>query len=115
LFLHQACLFENKAQYEKANHILTSVIKEALKKHLIGKDLYETISQFQIQLNEKESYLAYWARKSVTMSFDAMTTSPMESFNCHTKHKSKVSVISILIGFFSLIQRHLICYHTGEL
>ncbi len=97
LFMHQACVFENKAQYKKANKFLTSAIKEALKKRHIGKGSYEAISQFQVQLNEKESYLAYWARKSVTMSFDAMTTSPVESINCHIKHKSKVSVISILI------------------
>jgi hypothetical protein len=113
--MHQACVFENKAQYEKANYILTSVIKEALKKRHIGKGLYEAISQFQVQLNEKESYFAYWTRKSVTMSFDAMTTSPVESINCHTKHKVKVSVLLIFIGFFILIQKHLICYHTGEL
>jgi hypothetical protein len=98
--MHQACAFASKAQYEKANNILTSVIKEALKKGYIGKGLYEAISQFQVQLNEKESYLAYWARKSVTMSFDAMATSPVESINCHIKHKSKESVISILISFF---------------
>ncbi len=113
--MHQACVFENKAQYEKANTILTSVIKEALKKCYIGKGLYEAISQFQVQLNEKESYLAYWARKSVTMSFDAMTMSPVESINYHRKHKSKVSAISILISFFIRIQMHLICYHTGKL
>ncbi len=98
--MHQACVFENKARYEMANNILTSVIKEALKKRYIGKGLYEAISQFQVQLNEKESYLAYWARKSVTMSFDTMTSSPVDSINCHIKHKSKVSVISILISFF---------------
>jgi hypothetical protein len=86
--------------HSTANNIITSVIKEALEKSYIGKGLYEAISQFQVQLNEKESYLAYWARKSVTMSFDAMTTPPMESINCHMKHKSKVSVISILISFF---------------
>jgi hypothetical protein len=42
--MHQACVFENKAQYEKTNNILTSVIKEALKKRYIGKGLYEAIS-----------------------------------------------------------------------
>jgi hypothetical protein len=46
--MHQACVFENKAQYEKANNILTYVINEALKKHHIGKGLYEAISQFQV-------------------------------------------------------------------
>jgi hypothetical protein len=97
LFMHQACVFENKTHYKKANNILTSVIKEALKKRHTGKGLYEAISQFQVQLNGKESYLAYWARKSVTMSFDTISTSPVESINCHIKHKSKISVISILI------------------
>jgi hypothetical protein len=46
--MHQACVFENQAQYAKANNILTSVIKEALKKCHIGEGLYEAISQFQV-------------------------------------------------------------------
>jgi hypothetical protein len=95
--MHQACVFENQAQYKKANNILTSVVKEALKKCHISKGFYEAISQFQVHLNEKQSYLTYLARKSVTMSFDTITTSPMESINCHIKHKSKVSAISIFI------------------
>jgi hypothetical protein len=113
--MHQACVFENIAQYKKANNKLTSVINEALKKRHIGKGLYEAISQFWVQLNKKESYLAYWDQKSVTMSFDAMTTSPVESINCHIKHNNKVSVISILILFFILIQKDLFCYQTGKL
>jgi hypothetical protein len=93
--MHQACVFGNQAQYEKANSILSFIIKESLKKPHIGKGLYQTISQFQLQLNKKQSHLAYWARKSVTMSFNAMTTSPVESINCHIKYNSKVSAISI--------------------
>jgi hypothetical protein len=77
--MHQACVYENQAQYKKANSILTSIIKEVLKIRHIAKGLYEAISQFQFQLNEKQFYLAYWARKSVTISFDTMTTSPMET------------------------------------
>jgi hypothetical protein len=63
--MHQACVFRNKAQYKKANNIFTTIIKEALKKRRIGVGLYEAISQFQIQLNEKEPYLAYWAIKII--------------------------------------------------
>jgi hypothetical protein len=76
-----------KHNTKKANSILTSIIKEALKKNHISKGLYEAISQFQLQVNEKQSYLAYWARKSITMSFDGMTTSPVESINCHKTQK----------------------------
>jgi hypothetical protein len=79
LFIPQAFVFEIQAQYKKANSIL------------ISKGLYEAISQLQLQVNEKQPYLANWVRKSITMSFDAMTTSPVESINCHIKHISKVS------------------------
>jgi hypothetical protein len=87
--MHQACVFKNQAQYKKANRTRTSVIKEALKKRHIGNGVYKAISQFQVQLNKKQSYLAYWARKLVTMSFNAMTTSPVESINCHIKDKKQ--------------------------
>jgi hypothetical protein len=75
--MHQTCVFENQAQYKKANGILPSIISKAKLKRHISKGLYEAISQFQLQVQEKQPYLAYWVRKSITMSFDAMTTSPV--------------------------------------
>ena len=75
--MHQACVFGNQAQYKNANSILSFIIKEALKECHISKGLYEVLSQFQLQVNEKQSYVAYRARKSITMSFGAMTTSTM--------------------------------------
>jgi hypothetical protein len=67
LFMHQACVLENKEQYKKANNILTSVIKEALKKWHIGKGLYEAIFQFQVHLNEKESYTSNRRSESLSL------------------------------------------------
>jgi hypothetical protein len=92
--MRQTCVFENQAKYQKANRILTSIIKEANSKLHISKGLYKAISQFQLQVKEKQPYLAYWVRKFITMSFDPMTTSSVESINCYIKHKSKVSDIS---------------------
>jgi hypothetical protein len=92
--MHQACVFEDQAQYKKANSILTFIINEAKSKCHISKGSYEAISQFQLQVHDKQPYLAYWVRKSITMSFDTMTTSPVESNNCHIKNKIKVSAIS---------------------
>jgi hypothetical protein len=92
--MHQACVFDYQAQYENANSILTSIINEAKSKRHISKGLYEAFSKLQLQVHNKQSYLAYWIRKSITISFDAMTTSPMESINWHIKHKSKVSAVS---------------------
>ncbi len=42
-------------------------------------------------MSGKERYLAFWILKSVSMTYDAMTTSPVESMNRNIKHKSKVS------------------------
>ncbi len=39
------------------------------------------IQQFQIVMKEKECYLAFHVRSTISMSFDAMTTSPVESMN----------------------------------
>jgi hypothetical protein len=61
--MHQACVFENQAQYKKANSIISSIINETKSKRHINQGLYEAISQFQLQVHKKQPYLAYWVRK----------------------------------------------------
>ncbi len=39
------------------------------------------IQQFQIVMKEKEYYLLFYVQSTISMSFDAMTTSPVESMN----------------------------------
>jgi hypothetical protein len=39
------------------------------------------IQQFQIVMKEKECYLVFYVHSTISMSFDAMTTSPVESMN----------------------------------
>ena len=53
LFLHQACAFENQEQYNMANSILTTIIKEAFSKRHINKGLYKAFPKFQLQLHDK--------------------------------------------------------------
>ncbi len=43
------------------------------------------IQQFQIVTKEKECYLAFYVCSTISMSFDAMTTSPVESMNSCSK------------------------------
>ena len=91
LFMHRACLFENKEQFCKAGKILTLVLDNALEKSHITRQQYDAFAAFQLKLAEKERYLSYYVRKNMPMTFDAMMTSPVESVNSHIKNKSKAN------------------------
>jgi hypothetical protein len=94
LFMHQACVYETKHQYVKSNEILTTVIKEAYRNDRISDILKEGIEAFQIKINLKQEYLAYYLRKNIHNCYNAITTSPIESINCHIKHKTKASTLN---------------------
>ena len=94
LFMHQACVFENKYQYDMSNKIMTNVISDAFIKGLIKQPLKDAIDAFQIKLNNKRRYLAFYIRKTIHNCYDAMTTSPCESMNCHIKHNSKANTLN---------------------
>jgi hypothetical protein len=40
-----------------------------------------------VKLNNKQQYLANWVRRVIPNSYDAMTTSPVESINSHIKKR----------------------------
>jgi hypothetical protein len=90
LFMDQACVFENQYQYAKSNAVVTDVITRLLQDGSINQKTKDAIETFQSKMSGKERYLAFWVRKSFCMTYDAMTTSPVESINRNIKHKSKV-------------------------
>ncbi len=45
-------------------------------------------------MNVKQEYLAYYVWKHIHNCYDAMTTSPVKSINCHIKHRSKASTLN---------------------
>ena len=94
LFMHQACVFENKEQYNKSNQILSTLISDAFLLRTVNQVLKDAIEAFQVKLLVKEFYLANWVRKQIHNSYDAMTTSPVESVNCHIKHRIKASTLN---------------------
>ncbi len=101
--MDQACVFENKHQYARSNGVLTDVISGLLEDGSISQK--EDIETFQSKIFGKERYLAFWIQKSVCMTYDAMTTSPVESMNRNIKHKSKVSPLymNYISCYFPLI------------
>jgi hypothetical protein len=51
----------------------------------LSPECINAIQQFQINTKEKECYLAFYVRLTISMSFDTMTTSPVESMNSSLK------------------------------
>ena len=49
------------------------------------------IKKFQKKMFDKQQYLAYYIKVKVPMSFDAMTTSPVESMNSSIKDRMGVT------------------------
>jgi hypothetical protein len=80
--MHQARVFINQKQYNKSNELLTRIINEA-HHGIISDSLKEAFEAFQVKLNNKQLYLSNWVRRTVPNSYNAMTTSPVESINNH--------------------------------
>jgi hypothetical protein len=94
LFMHQVCVYKTKHQYLKSNERLTTVITEAYQNDRISDILKEGIEAFQVKTNLKHEFLAYNLQKNIHNCYNAMTTSPFESINCHIKHKTKASTLN---------------------
>ena len=54
LFMHQACVYENKEQYNKSNAVLTGFLRDAFNNGVIYESLKNAIEKFQVKLNNKQ-------------------------------------------------------------
>jgi hypothetical protein len=61
--------------------ILIEMLSSPLCQDVFRNDCIKAIENFQCSMIKKETYLAFYVRKTMSMSFDAMTTSPVESIN----------------------------------
>lgn len=111
VFISQACVYESQIQYRKSNEILTNVVRGLYTDNVINQQLKEAIETYQVKISGKQHYFAFYCRKTIPMSFDAMTTSPVESVNNHMKHTAGVSlnVVYCLLSFFTTFLKYLSC------
>ena len=86
IFQHQACVYRTKSQYDRSNAILTEMLSSQMCKDTLSEECIKATEKFQCAMIEKEPYLAFHLRKTISMSFDAMTTSPVESMNSSIKN-----------------------------
>ncbi len=57
----------------------------------LSPECINAIQQFQIVIKEKECYLAFYVHSKISMPFDAMTTSPVESMNSSLKRGTGIN------------------------
>jgi hypothetical protein len=95
--MHQAYVFENKSKYVKSHSTLTEVIGKMYADGFITQEIKEAIEAYQVKISNKEHFLENYIRRTISTSYDAMTTSPVESMNNHTKHGAKVGLCVIFV------------------
>ncbi len=81
IFQFPACVHRTKDQYDRSHEILSELLKSKRCKDCLADECIHMIEKFQTSMKEKENYLAFYMQSKFSMSFDAMTTSPVESRN----------------------------------
>ena len=71
MLMHKACVYKTKQQYMKSNEILTTFIKEAHQSCRIDDILKDTIQTFQVKMNVKQEYLAWYVWKHIHNCYNA--------------------------------------------
>ena len=74
--------------------ILTEMLSSPLCQDVLSNDCIKAIEKFQCSMIEKEINFAIYVWKTVSMSFDAMTTSPVESIIIFIKNGMGVTLNS---------------------
>ncbi len=75
------CVYRTKQQYDQSHGLLLEMLVSEMCIKTLSTVCINAIQQFQIVMKEKECYLAFYVHSTISMSFDAMTTSPVESMN----------------------------------
>ncbi len=65
--------------------ILTEMLSSALCRDVLSNDCIKATENFQCSMIKREEYLAFYVCKTIYMSFDAISTSPVESMNSSIK------------------------------
>ncbi len=86
IFQYQTCVYWTKDQYDRSHEILSEMLKSKRCKDYLSDEYIHVIEIFPTSMKEKENYLAFYIRSKISMSFDAMTTSPVEYMNSSLKN-----------------------------
>ncbi len=94
IFQNQTCVYRTKDQYDRSHEILSEMWKSKRCKDSLSDECIHMIEKFQTSVKEKGNYLAFYLRSKISMSFDAMTTSPVKSMNSALKNGMRINLNS---------------------
>ena len=83
-------MYRTKAQYDRSNMILTEALSSPGCQDVLSNDCIKATEKNQCSMIKKETYLAFYVWKTISMSFDTITTSPVESMNSSIKNCMRV-------------------------
>jgi hypothetical protein len=86
IFQYQTCVYWTKDQCDRLHEILSEMLKSKRCKDSLSDECIHVIEKFQTSMKEKENYFAFYVWSKISKSFDAMTTSPVESMNSALKN-----------------------------
>ncbi len=81
IFQHQVCVYCTKEQYDRSHELLSKMLVSDMCTKTLSPECINAIRQLQIVIKDKECYLAFYVCSKISMSFNAMTTSPVEPMN----------------------------------
>jgi hypothetical protein len=87
-------VYHTKAQYDRSNRIFTETLSLPWCQYVLSNDCIKSIEHIQCSMIGKETYLAFYVWKIISMSFDAMTTLPVGSMNNSIKNCMGVNLNS---------------------
>jgi hypothetical protein len=86
IFQYQTCVYWTKDQYDRSHDFFSEILKSKQGKDCLSDDCIHMIEKFQTTMKEKENDLDFYIWSKISMSFDAMTTSPVELMNSALKN-----------------------------
>ncbi len=66
---------------------MTEFIHMSSNNFQLSRECILSIEKFQVIMQDKESYIAFYERSQIPLCCDAMTMSPCEAVNSHIKEK----------------------------
>jgi hypothetical protein len=86
IFQYQTCVYWTKDQYDRSHELLSEILKSKWCKDCLSDVCIHMIEKFQTSIKEIKKYLAFYIHSKISMSFDAMTSSPVKSINSALKN-----------------------------
>ena len=81
-FVHQACVYETKEQYNTSHQMVTDLVNDLYRDGMIHENMKDAISSFQIKLHNKQKYELVCSEQNVRVHIMSFNST---NLYCHDK------------------------------